>query len=147
MRHLLALGALATMAAALVLVAAPGVGAQPNNAEQIIFSGTGGGNFASVGQGFGFWIWCQNENPAGQYEGVCQGAMYFYGLGITTHVFGQVTESNDLYTMSVTNGSNVTCTLANTSDVSGPRNTVNVSCTSPGGGGVSTNAVVNVTGP
>lgn len=148
MRHLLGLGAIVAVAVASVLVMAPGVGAAPSNAEQIVFSGTGGGNFADTPQGFGFWIWCQNDNPAGQYEGVCQGAMYFYGLGITTHVFGGVSEgAGDQYTMWVTNGSSVSCTLTNTTDVSGPRNTVNVWCSSPAGSGASTNAVVNATGP
>jgi len=148
MRHLLARGAFAAVAAAFVLVAAPDIGAQPNNAEQIVFSGTGGGSFAGTPQGFGFWIWCQNENPADQYAGVCQGAMYFYGLGITTHVFGEVSEGpSGQYTMWVTNGGNVACTLTNTTEFSGPRNTVNVSCSSPAGSGTSTNAVVNATGP
>src|SRR5207245_303614 len=50
------------------------------NSEQVIFSGV-----ASTGSTFGspvgFWIWCEADstNP---YAGECNGAMYFYALGI-----------------------------------------------------------------
>jgi hypothetical protein len=146
------LGLVGFLAALLMLVGA--AAAQPaNNAEQVIFSGTGSGTFNSVNQGFGFWIWCQNSNPAGQYSGVCQGAMYFYGLGITKHVFGEVseigtnTDGSDRYRMDVTNGTNVSCTLKNWSGGKGPHNNVSVWCSSPSGSGSSNNAVVNATGP
>jgi hypothetical protein len=153
MRQLLVLGALATVAVALVLVGAPGVGAQPNNSEQIVFSGTGFGNFGG-GAPFGFWIWCEadSSNP---YQGNCTGAMYFYGLqNPTIHVSGDdaVTENGGgSYTLHVSGsspagGASVSCWLTNASPVTrGPTNTVTANCGSYGTG-TSTNAVVNVTG-
>ena len=131
-----------------VLVTAPGVSAQPRNSEQVVFSGTGFGTFGG-GSPVGFWIWCEadSENP---YAGECNGAMYFYALGITKHVDGTIAEPSDgHYVMTVSSrDSSVACTLANPAlAVQGPRNTVNVGCTAPAGSGSSTNAVVNVTGP
>jgi hypothetical protein len=142
------LGLLVFAACLVLLVAAPGGVAQPRNSEQVVFSGTGFGSFGG-GSPFGFWIWCEadSENP---YAGECNGAMYFYALGITKHVDGTIAEpAEGDYVMTVTSrGGSVACTLANVGPASkGPTNTVNVVCSSPAGAGASTNAVVNVTGP
>jgi hypothetical protein len=116
-------------------------------AEQIVFSGTGTGTFGP----FGFWIWCEDEEAGNPYAGECNGAMYFYALGITKHVEGEVSEGAEgIYTMDVqsTLDDSVDCLLTNAGEpVSGPRNTVNVTCSAPSGSGTSTTAVVNVTGP
>jgi len=138
------------LVAVLVVAAVPALRAA-NNSEQIVFSGTGA--FDSVTP-FGFWIWCEGDsnNP---YQGECNGAMYFYGLGITKHVAGMITEtSTDVYQMDVvsTKDDSVACTLTNSLPLNhGPRNTVTATCTAPaavqGITGTSTNAVVNVTGP
>ncbi len=92
-----------------------------NNAEEVVFSKTGGfmilnGTFphdlhGTGGTPFGFWIWCAANAAAGSNGGyqnanACQGAMYFYFLD--THVspiVGFVTEGpNGIYTMHVAQG-------------------------------------------
>src|SRR5215475_10655443 len=94
-----------------------------NNSEQIVFSGTGGFPVTP----FGFWIWCEGDstNP---YQGECNGAMYFYALGITKHVAGMVTEiAEGVYRMDVvsTIDDSVACKLTNSAPVvQGPHNTV-----------------------
>jgi hypothetical protein len=140
---------LVAVVAALVLVVVSSAPAEPQNAEQVVFSGTGPGS-----QGpFGFWIWCMAEpsdQSAGVYEDECAGAMYFYALGITRGVFGDVTETSEgVYQMDVSSRDGaVSCLLWNDTPIQhGPHNTVHVRCSSPGFSGDSTNAVVNVTGP
>ncbi len=136
--------------AALMLWVAQAAFAQASNSsEQVVFSTSGGsGTFNGKPTGFGFWIWCEGEskNP---YEGSCNGAMYFYALGITKHVAGMVTETaSDTFEMDVvsTKDSSVACTLTNVPPITnGQTNTVNVSCTAPKGTG-SAMSVVNVTG-
>ena len=126
-----------------------------NNSEQVIFSGTGFGTFSGTPTPFGFWIWCEAEsgNP---YVGICSGAMYFYALGIVEHVAGfppsgGIEEGPDgIYTMTVQSADGtVSCALVNASATlqRGPKNRVLVACEGPAGSGVSTNSVVNVTGP
>ena len=132
-------------------VAAAGQGAD-HHSEQIIFSGTGFGTFNETPSPFGFWIWCQDEDSSTPYAGECAGAMYFYALGITKGVEGEVIElSEGIYQMTVASrkGSSVSCQLTNANEElnHGPSNTVDVTCTTPSGSGQSTNAVVNVTGP
>jgi hypothetical protein len=140
---------LATVLAALLTAVAVAVAgaAAANNSEQVVFSGTGFGSAGPVG----FWVWCEadSNNP---YAGECNGAMYFYALGITRHVEGEISEPEEHeYVMDVasTRDSLVDCTLANGLPIKhGPNNTVTVTCTAPSGfSGTSTNAVVNVTGP
>jgi hypothetical protein len=117
---------------------------------QVVFSGTGSGTFNAKATPFGFWIWCEgsSSNP---YVGACSGSIYFYALGITRPVSGTATGSDSLFTMTVhSRGTTpvVSCTLNNpNAPVSGPHNTVDVSCTAPSGSGSVTNAVVVVTGP
>lgn len=135
-------------------VATAGQGAD-HRSEQIIFSGTGFGTFNDTPSPFGFWIWCEDEDANNPYAGECNGAMYFYALGITKGVEGEVTELSDgIYQMTVSSrkGSSVSCQLTNELNADGeleqgPNNTVDVTCTTPSGAGQSTNAVVNVTGP
>jgi hypothetical protein len=130
----------------------PTLAGQPNNSEQVIFSGVAGAASSFPNNSpAGFWIWCEAEsdNP---YEEECNGAMYFYALGITRHVEGDVSEPSDgIYEMVVSStrdGAIVNCVLTNADEaVHGPHNTVTVSCDTPGGSATSTNAVVNVTGP
>jgi len=131
-------------------VASAGQGAD-HHSEQIIFSGTGFGTFNDTPSAFGFWIWCQDADSSTPYAAECNGAMYFYALGITKGVNGEVNElSPGVYQMTVAsrNGSSVSCQLTNETPIaSGPSNTVDVACVTPSGAGQSTNAVVNVTGP
>jgi hypothetical protein len=120
------------------------------NSEQLVFSGT---STESTAGPVGFWIWCEveSDNP---YHHECNGAMYFYALGITKHVEDQedgIQEpSEGIYQIKVqsTQDSSVTCTLQNSAPaVHGPQNTVNIDCSTPSVHAVSSTAVVNVTGP
>ena len=133
------------------------VGAKAKPSEQVIFSGTGTFDSSSplAGSDFGFWVWCEadSENP---YDGECNGAMYIYALGLTKHVEGEIEEietpNGDEYQMTVasTKDNTLAAVLRNVApEQRGPRNTVNVTFTTPNsvGGGSSTRAVVNVTGP
>ena len=128
---------------ALLLTLTGGVRAA-NNSEQLIFSGTAGP--------VGFWIWCEVES-GNSYVTECNGAMYFYNLGITKHVIDSAPLSEGpegIYTIHVasTDGDAVSCTLMNTSEaVHGPHNTVSVSCTNPSVSVSTSSAVVVVTGP
>jgi hypothetical protein len=122
------------------------------NAEQIVFSGVGFSPSANAP--VGFWIWCESDEASNPYAGECNGAMYFYSLGITKHVDDVVpleepSEGQYLMTVASRDGS-ISCTLENDPPATnGPTNTVHISCTSPLSftDGLATNAVVNVTGP
>jgi hypothetical protein len=123
-----------------------------SNAEQVVFSGVGVPPVSS--EPFGFWVWCQVE-PASthsHYDTDCQGALYFYARGITTHVIGEVSEPEEgIYLMELqAPRANVQCDLSNTTLVSGPHNTVIGECTINGeevSGLRSNDAVVKATGP
>jgi hypothetical protein len=140
------------LALAVTILASGPAARAANNSEQIVFSGTGA--FTGVTP-FGFWIWCESQDSSNPYHGECNGAMYFYALGITKHVAGMVNEiAEGVYQMSVvsTVDDSVACTLTNSSPVvNGPHNTVTATCTAPSavGGitGTSTNSVIAVTGP
>jgi len=82
--------------------------------------------------------------------------MYFYALGITTHVsdIEDVTSieefGNEQYRIKVrsTKDTSIDCTLESAAPPQhGPNNTVVVTCTTPAGTATSNNTVVNVTGP
>jgi hypothetical protein len=115
------------------------------SSEQVVFSGV------TTNNQVGFWIWCEadSSNP---YVGECNGSMHFFALHITKHVedTAPIQEPQDgqyLITVGSSDGS-VSCTLENVLPrTSGPTNTVNITCTTPSLSAVSTNAVVNVTGP
>ena len=143
-------------AAAAVLVALPGSAAQAaGNSEQVVFSGIGLPPTSS--EPFGFWVWCQNQQAAssrGRYETDCNGALYFYARGIVVHVTGEITELEEgVYVMDLqSSDGRVDCSLTNALPIlHGPHNTVTADpCTVDGedvAGLVSTNAVVNATGP
>jgi hypothetical protein len=142
---LVKLGLALIVAGCVFMVATPGALAQ---SEQIVFSGV-------TTNGIGFWIWCQNENPAdAPYTGACAGSMYDYDQGNARGVHGFVAEPSDgTYVMHVSSGDGFIsdCTLTNTPPVtSGPHNTVTVDpCTINGTAesGSTSNAVVRATGP
>jgi len=123
-----------------------------HNSEQVVFSGVAPiGSTFPQGSPVGFWIWCEAEsdNP---YDEECNGSMYFYALGITRHVEGEITEPSDgIYEMTVSStrdGAIVNCVLRNADEaVHGPHNVVDVTCDTPAGHAQSQSAVVNVTGP
>jgi len=120
----------------------------PQNSEQVVFSGIAAPNTASDTPA-GFWIWCESDsgNP---YVGECAGAMYFYALGITESVSGDITEDGPgLYSIDVHSAdSSIICTLSNPhTPKRGPKNEVDVSCSVPADQATSFTAVVSVTGP
>ena len=145
---------------ALVLFLGHGRVARAAASQQVVFSGTGVFTDDSLTKPitpFGFWIWCEGAsgNP---YQGACNGAMYFYALGITKGVFGTGSGSGQVFTMTVHSADGrVACVLTNGAPVtSGPSNMVTARCTAPpqvtdsadnDTAGLSTNAVVNITGP
>ncbi len=149
MKTLVALTVL--MSTTLVLSAMPAFLAHASSSEQVVFSGTGAGNFGGTNTPFGFWIWCEADS-SNSYATECNGSMYFYALHLVKFVgdTAPIAEPSDgVYVMTVgsTDGT-VACTLTNVLPTThGPTNTVMVSCTSPAGSGASTSAVVNVTGP
>jgi hypothetical protein len=122
------------------------------SSEQIVFSGIGFSPSANAP--VGLWIWCESAESSNPYAGECNGAMYFYSLGITKHVDDVVplqepSEGQYLMTVASRDGS-VSCTLENDPPAtSGPTNTVHITCSSPLSftDGLSTNAVVSVAGP
>lgn len=146
-----------------------------NNAEQVVFSKTGGlmtlsNNTKAATTPFGFWIWCNGQAATGsnggyQLANACQGSMYFYALSTpSTPALGTVTEgAPGIYTMHVVQGTFAefmshtlnpayTCSLTNVTPGGG--NSVSVSCIflDPAlGGGMGsatvTGAIVNITGP
>lgn len=137
------------LVAALCLV--PAIAALAASSQQVVFSG--GGIFPGVTP-FGFWIWCESSS-SNPYFLECNGAMYFYALGIVKHVAGTVTSNGgNSFTLNVvsTADDSVACALTNVPPAtSGPTNTVDVNCTAPGAvhgvTGTSRSAVVQVTGP
>jgi hypothetical protein len=131
---------LALAVAGSVMMAAP---AHAQAKEQVVFSGEAEGSFGEVG----FWIWCAVDEQ-GAYDD-CAGAMAFDDLKLTKHVEGEVSEPDeDVYEMEVASSDgSVACTLINAPPIShGPRNTVDVTCSSPSGTASTDDAVVVATG-
>jgi hypothetical protein len=123
-----------------------------NNSEQVVFSGDAdlSSTFAQ-GSEVGFWIWCEADGN-NSYLHECNGAMQFDDLRLTRHVEGDITElSEGIYQMTVSStldNTIVNCVLTNAAEaVSGPKNRVDISCTTPSGSVHTLTAVVNVTGP
>ena len=130
----------------------PNTAGSPHNSEQVVFSGVAGaGSTFQNGSPVGFWVWCEaeSENP---YDEECNGSMYFYALGITRHVEGEIVETAEgIYQATVSStrdGAILDCVIENLAEaVNGPSNSVRVTCTTPSGTATTTTAVVNVTGP
>jgi hypothetical protein len=126
------------VAAALLL---PGT-AQAQGKEQLVFSGEGEGTTEIE-----FWIWCALDE-SGAYDD-CNGAMRFDDLHLVKHVEGEATEPEEgMYVMDVASSDGaVACTLTNSPPIlHGPRNPVDITCSSPEASASSTDAVVVATG-
>src|SRR5712692_9503772 len=95
-RQLLVLAVAVAVAATVAMTASAGGADAANSSEQVVFSKTGAfGNFGGTNTPFGFWIWCE-ASSANPYQGQCNGSMYFYALGIPSHVVdGSITELAD----------------------------------------------------
>ena len=149
MTRIMTTGFLALAIALVLLCGTPRAGAQSSHhSEQVVFSG--GGFSDDLESPFGFWVWCEADstNP---YQGRCNGAMYVYARGLTKHVSGTIAEPQEhIYEMTVAaDDGSIQAILTNVGSINrGPHNTVMVDFAAPGpGAGISTNAVVNVTGP
>ena len=123
-------------------------------AEQVIFSGIG---FTNDGQKVGFWIWCTPEGNSPVYTGACRGSIHLYGQDNAVGVQGFVVENPDGTYVAQVGGNKASSFLfaaafhnVDPEPVSGPHNTVQFGMLTLDGvfsTGVSTDAVVNVTGP
>jgi hypothetical protein len=126
----------------------------PAPANQVVFEGAGSGTFNSQVMPFGFSVRC--------YGTSCVGALVMGSPSAVSYVTGTVTQlQQDTYMMSLsstpiangtlppTNGApTISCSLANTPPITqGETNTVNMTCSSPVGNGISTDAVVEVLAP
>jgi hypothetical protein len=135
-------------------VAQPSTANGPRSSEQVIFSGVAFVNSSfAKNSPVGFWIWCEAES-SNPYDEECNGSMYFYELGITRHVEGEIAEvgeDTEIYDMTVSSTRDdkiKNCVLRNLAEPElGPNNTVRVTCQDPAGTAFSNNAVVKVTGP
>jgi hypothetical protein len=130
---------LALALSAIFLLAGP---AQAQGKEQLVFSGEGEGTTEIE-----FWIWCALDEQ-GAYDD-CAGAMRFDDLALVKHVEGDATEPEEgVYVMDVSSSDgSVACTLMNTPPLlHGPRNVVDITCSSPAASATSTDAVVVATG-
>jgi hypothetical protein len=123
-------------------------------ANQMVFEGVGTGTFNARTMQFGFSVRCYGAN--------CVGALVLGGPSAVTYVTGTVTQlQQDTYMLSVSaaptaNGTlpptgvipPISCSLANTPPLTqGETNTVTMTCSSPAGSGISTNAMVEVVAP
>ena len=123
-------------------------------AEQLILSGTG---LTNDGQPVGFWIWCMPEGNSPLYTGACRGSVLLNGQGPASGVAGFVVENPDgTYVARVFSNNPRTFLVAaifhnlNPEPAHGPNNAVAFGILTQDGitsTGVTTNAVVNVTGP
>ena len=139
---------IASLAFVSVFILTSGVPApkKTSSAEQIVFSGTGSSTLGP----FGFWVWSESAEATNPYHGEVAGAVYLYALGLTKAVDGTISEGPDgVYHISFfSSDGSIVGTLVNaTPVVHGPRNTVWATFSTPSGSGVSTTAVVNITGP
>jgi hypothetical protein len=154
-RKVLTLAAIAIITVAFTTIPA-GRSAFAAPSEQVIFSGTG---LTTTGLEVGFWIWCTPESNSPIYAGACRGSVRVSGQEPTSGVAGFIVENPDgTYVARVfsTNANNPKFVLAaafhnvDPTPASGPNNLVQFGLLIPdltNPTGVSTNAVVNVTGP
>jgi len=153
-RKVFSLAAIALITLAFTIVPA-GRSVLAENAEQVIFSGEG---FTNDGlYKVGFWIWCMPEANSPIYTGACRGSVLIHGQGPAAGVAGFIVENPDgTYVARVFSvNANTFLTAAAFHNVdpepeSGPSNLVQFGILTSdlvNKVGVSTNSVVNVTGP
>jgi hypothetical protein len=123
--------------------------------QQLIFqdrAGTGSGSFNGQTTPFGFWIWCQPVS-SNAYGTECVGSLYFYHLGITTGVDGQVnyfsqSGNNLAFTVTVSAVHNTavsSCVFSFSGTVGeGASNRVSLICTKPAGTGTDTQVSIQL---
>ena len=153
-RKVVSLAAIAVITLAFTTIPAGRAASAAEPAEQVIFSGVGFTNDGLLK--VGFWIWCMPEANSPIYTGACRGSVLIYGEDNAVGVAGFVVENPDgTYVARVfsikANSFLVAAAFHNVDPepASGPNNVVQFGVLTPNGNkvGVSTDAVVNVTGP
>jgi hypothetical protein len=148
---LFSLAAIATITLAFTIMPAKTSAAEPS--VQVILSGVG---FTNDGLKVGFWIWCMPEGNSPIYTGACRGSVLVYGEGPAVGVAGFIVQNPDgtyvARVFSIKADSFLVAAVFHNDDpvpAHGPNNLVEFGVLTPNGNstGVSTNAVVNVTGP
>lgn len=151
-RKLISLAAVATITLAFTLMPAKTLAAEPS--VQVIFSGVGFTNDGSLK--VGFWIWCMPEGNSPIYTGACRGSVLVYGEDSAVGVAGFIVQNPDgtyvARVFSIKADSFLVAAVFHNVDpepAQGPRNLVQFGVLTPNGNstGVSTDSVVNVTGP
>ena len=152
-RKVVSLTAIAIITLAFTIIPAGRSVSAAEPAEQVIFSGIG---FTHDGLKVGFWIWCMPEANSPIYTGACRGSVLVYDQGPAVGVAGFVVENPDgTYVARVfsikANSFLVAAVFHNVAPepASGPNNLVQFGVLTPLGNstGVSTDSIVNVTGP
>ena len=153
-RKVVGLAAIALFTLAFTIVPAVRSVSAGEPAEQLIFSGEGVTNDGALQ--VGYWIWCMPEGNGPNYTGACRGSVLVRGQGPADGVAGFVVENPDgTYVARVfaTRGKTLLAAAfhnVNPEPTSGPTNLIQfgiLTTDNVNRVGVSTNAVVNVTGP
>ena len=154
-RKLVSLAAIAVITLAFTTINPGRSASAAEPAEQVIFSGTGVTNDGLYE--VGFWIWCMPEGNSPIYTGACRGSVRIAGQGPAAGVAGFIVENPDgTYVARVFSINPNTFVLAaafhnvDPEPDHGPTNLVQFGVLTALGTnpvGVSTDAVVNVTGP
>ncbi len=108
--------------------------------NQVWFEGVGSGTFNSKAMQFGFSVRC--------YGASCVGTLDLGGTSAGYVTTGTVTQlQQDTYMMSLSATPSISCSLANTPPITqGETNAVTMTCSSPAGSGISTDATIEVGG-
>lgn len=117
-------------------------------ASQLVISGqTPPGATTGNLNGFGVWVWCEDQAAGNPYAGACAGSMYFYNIGLTKSVRGTVVLTSGSFTVELgSRDGTVDCTVSGSLPATkGPSNTINVNCSTPARSGTLSNVVVRVT--
>ena len=152
-RKVVSLAAVAVITLAFTTIPAARTAFAAAPSEQVIFSGIG---FTNDGFKVGFWIWCMPEGNSPVYTGACRGSVLVYGEDNAVGVAGFIVENPDgtyvARVFSIKATSFLIAAVFHNVDpepAHGPNNLVEFGVLTPNGNsvGVSTDAVVNVTGP
>ena len=153
-RKVVSLAAIAVITLAFTIIPAGRSASAAAPSEQVIFSGVGFTNDGLLK--VGFWIWCMPEGNSPQYTGACRGSVLIYGQDNAVGVAGFIRENPDgTYVARVFSQKANSFLLAaafhnvDPEPAHGPNNLVQFGVLTANGNsvGVSTDAVVNVTGP
>ena len=91
-RKVVSLAAIAVITLAFTIIPAVRSASAAAPSEQVIFSGVG---FTTDGLKVGFWIWCMPEGNSPTYTGACRGSVLIYDHGPAAGVAGFIRENPD----------------------------------------------------